>query len=489
MSKTTITKSLITQGNRCTKALYYSVKKPGLREVLSDERKLLLKKSLEVKKIGRDLFPNGVVVPRSNSDFQHAAKLTMDLISQGIETIYDAVFIYDDFAVTVDILVKEDEGWVAYEIKNSVRVNPSYIKELRLTYWVLTKSLPVISDIKILTINAKYIFEENLNLKEFFDVTSVIAQIRFKTMDYVERLSQIKRTLYEDSLPNVAVGQHCFSPFECEFIENCFGKLQEDSILKLSGLPMEIRLQNLKNGINLIGQLEAGHEYPTQLRNRIYASQHKSVVLDQEKINSYLSKIKFPALLFDMEFLNSTVPILQDTHPFEQIPFAFTAFLVKDNFEIIQQKVFVAQPTQKIELELIDELLEFVSACESIVIFDKGMETAWLKRLKRKKKFSTFLTLWNKPIIDLYDPVRKGYFYHYEMHGKYSIKQIHKAIFKTDLYGGKLVMSGLMASYYYQSLFSELDETIVKETIESLKDYSRSDVEALYDFMLYLYKL
>lgn len=65
---------------------------------------------------------------------------TLGFISQGETSIYEATFLYYDVLAALDILVKDDEGWKAYEVKSFSKVSDTYIKDASIQYYTITNS-------------------------------------------------------------------------------------------------------------------------------------------------------------------------------------------------------------------------------------------------------------------------------------------------------------------------------------------------------------
>ena len=54
---------------------------------------------------------------------------------------YEATFLYNDYTITsFDILIKDEEGWKAYEVKSSTKVSETYIKDAAIQYYTITNS-------------------------------------------------------------------------------------------------------------------------------------------------------------------------------------------------------------------------------------------------------------------------------------------------------------------------------------------------------------
>ena len=61
-------------------------------------------------------------------------------IESGQKIIYEATFSYNNVIAALDILVKDSEGWKAYEAKSSTKISNTYIKDAAIQYYTIINS-------------------------------------------------------------------------------------------------------------------------------------------------------------------------------------------------------------------------------------------------------------------------------------------------------------------------------------------------------------
>ena len=89
--------------------------------------------------LAQKLFPNGAdASPENHFKMVESVRKTQEFISQGKSIIYEATFLYNNVLAALDILVKDDEGWKAYEVKSSTKVSDTYIKDAAIQYYTIT---------------------------------------------------------------------------------------------------------------------------------------------------------------------------------------------------------------------------------------------------------------------------------------------------------------------------------------------------------------
>ncbi len=153
-----LSKSRFTRGINCPKSLWLCVHKPE-ESVVSDNQQNMFSSGTDVGIIARDYFPGGklAVIDKPNDA---TAKLTEDLIRDGVKTIYEATFIYDNTLVAVDVLTYEDGKWKIYECKSSISVKDYHIADVAIQYYVVKNAGVPLEDAAVMHIgkNAMCLF-------------------------------------------------------------------------------------------------------------------------------------------------------------------------------------------------------------------------------------------------------------------------------------------------------------------------------------------
>ena len=83
--------------------------------------------------------------------------MTKKQIAEGIRTLYEATFRYNDIFVKADIINKGQKGWDLYEVKGSTGVKDIYLDDVAIQYYVLQKSGLPINNAFIVYVNNQYV--------------------------------------------------------------------------------------------------------------------------------------------------------------------------------------------------------------------------------------------------------------------------------------------------------------------------------------------
>lgn len=235
MEKHILSKSTFIKGYHCLKSLYLHKKRPFLRDRLSAEQRAKFKRGHKVGDMAQDLFPGGIdVSPKSPSQYQKSAVRTGELIEQGQEIIYEATFQFNKVLVMLDILVKTEEGWDAYEVKSSKSLSETYFTDAALQYYVIENSGLKINKFYLVYVDENYRLKEELNIQEYFIKQDVTEDLIPKQEFIGSKIEEEILMLQEKHSPKIAVGDHCFAPYKCDFVGFCWKKIADKTYLPKS---------------------------------------------------------------------------------------------------------------------------------------------------------------------------------------------------------------------------------------------------------------
>ena len=134
-----LSKSTYIKGEQCPKSLYMFKKHPYLRDKLSIEQRAKFKRGTDVGVLARNYFAGGINMTPSNPNlFGKMFEQTMqNLNDPNVKVMYEAIFIYNDTLIMLDILVRDGDKWRAIEVKSSLSLSETYYKDAALQYYVL----------------------------------------------------------------------------------------------------------------------------------------------------------------------------------------------------------------------------------------------------------------------------------------------------------------------------------------------------------------
>ena len=219
-----LSKSTYIKGEQCEKALFLFKNRPFLRDKLSMEQRAKFKRGTDVGILAQQLFPGGInMTPSSPSQFgKKAAETLKNLTNPAVNVMYEAVFQYDDTLIMLDIIVREGDKWRAIEVKSSLSISQTYMKDAALQYYVLKGCNVPLSDIQLMYINADYVKNGDLDLSQLF----VFQSVKDYTEQYqdviAKNIAHFKDIIKQPHSPKIPIGNQCDTPYRCEFHGHCW---------------------------------------------------------------------------------------------------------------------------------------------------------------------------------------------------------------------------------------------------------------------------
>jgi hypothetical protein len=422
---------------------------PKEKDALTDNQKAIFQQGTDIGLLAQQLFPNGVdATPSFKYDYPKAVAQTAAYIQQGKSIIYEAAFQYEGVLVILDILVKINNHWFAFEVKSSTKVKDTFIHDAALQFYVITHAGIDLKDISIIHLNNEYIRKGELNIHLLFQNTSIYNEVLQKQDEIDAKIAELKLVLNLPTPPVIELGKQCYSPYICDFLGYCS-----------KGLPQE--------------EVDFG------------ASN-----LDITSLSNFINQLQYPIYFMDFETWMSAIPECDGHWPYRQVPFQFSLHIQHSEKSNIDHIEYLADNTHADLCKFINKLIESLGQNGSIVVYNKTFENARLNELKLDfPELTSSINLIQERLVDLMTPFRNKHLYMPEMQGSYSIKNVLPALVPELSYTNLSINNGSDASLIFYNLSNETDSAIVKQTREHLLEYCKLDTFAMMKILEKIYDI
>ena len=204
-------------------------KHPYLRDKLSIEQRAKFQRGTDVGVLAHAYFPGGVdMSPNSPSQFPKKVQETMtNLANPAVNVMYEAVFQHNDTLIMLDILVRDGEKWMAVEVKSSLRLSDTYYNDAALQYYVLHGCGVPLSDFKLMYLNADYVKNGAIDVKQLFKLESVMEYVVEREDFVAKNVERLKAVVALPHAPVVEIGERCNDPYPCDFYGHCWKHVRE----------------------------------------------------------------------------------------------------------------------------------------------------------------------------------------------------------------------------------------------------------------------
>jgi hypothetical protein len=475
-----LSKSTFIRGMQCPKSLYLNKFRPELRDETSMDQQDIFQRGIDVGILARDLFPGGIDCnPGEHGNYIESAGYTKKLIDEGTGVIYEASFIYDDILCLLDILVRENGAWNAYEVKSSTKISDTFIMDASLQYYVINGSGLDLENFYIVYIDNGYFRRGDLDINKLFTERSVGRTIKNNQNDVRASIGRFKAILRDDKMPDIDIGEHCTRPYLCDFKGHCWKHIPAYSVFDIPQIGYKA-FSLYKNGIINIADIP--ESYPLNDAQKLQIKCHKTnqSFIDRESIKSFIDTVSYPLYFMDFEAFMPAVPLYENSKPYQFIPFQYSLHYMEKKNGGLDHSEFLAETGSDPRLEFLERLLVDTLKDGDILVYNKGFETARLAELARDfPQYQGDIKDLILRIIDLMIPFQKKYYYTPEMKGRYSIKYVLPALIRELNYKNMTIGHGRDAMNAYESLQYENDKKKTAETRKALLEYCKMDTLAL----------
>jgi hypothetical protein len=479
LEKHILSKSTFIRGWQCLKSLYLYKNFVHLRDPLSAERQAVFSRGSNVGVLARRLFPGGkdATVPK-----KYAAQVerTQQLIESGTNVIYEAAFQFEQVLAVIDIIVKKNGRWYAYEVKSSARVSSAYMLDAALQYYVITNSGLELEDISIVHINSSYIRDGNIELDKLFTIVSVKADALRAQLLIADKVNAAKDVLMNTATPGVQIGEQCFSPYVCDFKGHCWSHIPKNSVFDISGISRQQQFEMYNSGVIQITDVPKAYSLEKSARIHVDSHNERKPLVVKDKLKMFVDGLQGPLYFIDFETFMPAVPLYDKTKPYQHIPFQYSIHYKESSTGQLMHRFFLAEAGLDPRKEFLERLLKDTEGPGNILVYDDMMERSVLNGLAAdfpayKEEIRERLSR----IKDLAVPFQQKLYYHPAMKGSYSIKNVLPAVAPELRYDNLAIGSGSVAMIAFEQLQRESDIFAIAETRDALLEYSKMDTLAM----------
>lgn len=442
-----LSKSRFTAGLQCLKQLWWRVREPNAPELKPD---FLLQATFDrghrVGEAARGYVPGGVLVNLPHNAADERVALTAEFLAQGASAVYEASFVADDTFVAVDVLERQGRGFSLVEVKSTTSVKDAHIPDAAIQAHVLRRAGLDVPKVEVMHLNRECRHPDLTNLFARTDVTERVEALLPEIPDQIaEQLAAL-----EGPLPDVAIGDHCDSPYECPFKDRCWPVLAEHhlgTLYRWGKRARELERQGYATIADLPDDLDLG-EIPER--------QRKAVQAGRMIVEPWLGKAlkifdKQPLGFLDFETVGPAIPAWPGCRPYDAVPVQFSFYLDRGEGEP-EHHEWLAEGPGDPRPALAERLVADCAGAEAIVAYNAGFERQCIRGLAEAvPALSEPLLALEVKLVDLL-PVVRNHVYDPAFHGSFSLKSVLPALVPGLTYDGMAIANGDSASVYLERM-------------------------------------
>ena len=469
MEKHILSKSTFIRGAQCVKSLYLNKKRGFLRDRLSDAQRAIFNRGTDVGLLAQQLFPGGTdLKPRSWNQYAAKVRETEAVIrTGGHQTLYEATFQYDRLLAILDILVKQPEGWMAYEVKSSLKISETYLRDAAFQYYVITHSGVMLQDFFLVYVNPDYERDNQLDVQQLFTKKSVLREVLERQPYIVSQIEKEKQALQAASSPKVPIGPHCHNPYPCDFLGHCWKNVAPNSVLYLDAFDENERFEKYYRGEDQPENISTSGLTERQKLQRESAV-NKSLAHHPEKLQAFVKSLPQPPAFLTVFFVRPAIPVYPGMRPYQLVPVSLR--FSKGQTENPVLAFFPGSDNPLSSFSSFDTFFkDLMAKFPQMVVYDKQRLFTYFE----ERNDGMMIKQMESQIVDLHDVFTGNMLYHYRLRGDDSPENTAEIF--LNLPAKQLNSSLLQLSWAQKLIRGETD-------FDALKEKTKKHLDSLADF-------
>ena len=284
--------------------------------------------------------------------------------------------------------------------------------------------------------------------------------------------------------PSIGVGDHCSTPFECEFAFYCgsgAGAAQDWPISLLPRTGRQIAEEWAAQDIFDLCDVPEG-AFSSEVHNRIHrATLTGEVFHDRPGVLAVTKRWEYPRIYLDFETIAFAVPRWVGTRPYQAVPFQFSCDIEDANGTVTHHEFLSidgSDPRRACALALLAYCWDHQTG--TIVAYNASFERRCILDLAAAfPDLADRLTALAGRLVDLL-PVTRANYYHRDQRGSWSIKAVLPTIAAELDYAALEIKDGGNAQQaYLEAIAPEIDAPRRSAIAGALLAYCQRDTKAM----------
>lgn len=466
-------------GLQCPKLLWWRAREPDAPELVpSANFQAVSAQGVLVGVQAREHLPGGVQIEGHPAPLERRLAATRKALDQGRTLIYEASFQADGVFAAVDILEREDDGWVVVEVKSTTDVKAQHIEDLALQAHVVEEAGLEVARCEVMHLDRRCRHPDLSNLFKRVDVTQ---RVRTRQQWIPEQL-EAQHLVLAGPCPEQRTGAHCSRPYRCPFWDRCWPpRAKDDQNLRRLWQVSRRRVRELREqGYRRISDLPLDADLPAPTRRQVRALKENRLVVEPG-LGEALRALDRPLAWLDFEAIAPAIPVWTGCRPYDQMPVQFSCH-VENQAGDVSHHHWLAPGSEDPRLPLAQHLVEACATARTVLAWNAPFELTQIRRLQEACPDQAGpLEALAEKLVDLL-PLVRDHVYHPGFGGSFSLKPVVASLLPDLAYTDLEVAEGFTAAVRLSGLLLEglpTDPGKRQQLRQQLETYCSRDTFAL----------
>ena len=481
MIKPTLSKTRYLSGDQCHLRLWYDTHAPDLAPDVDDTLQAVFDTGHEVGEIACRRYPGGHLVAQDYRHVAEALEQTRKVIATGtVPALFEAAFVHRGVLARADVVERlPGGGWGLVEVKSTTRLKDVFVLDVALQLWVLRGAGLDVREARVLTLDRDYVYDgERLDLDALFKLHPVLDQAESLLDSVVTGVREMQAMIEKRSPPDIAPGNHCFTPYSCPYYAHCTRDVvrPEHGLGELPWLRAERSNSLIAEGIEEIRDIPPDFPF-TPLQRIVRQAVREGRAVVRGNLRKELAKAAPPIRFLDFETFAPAIPRFVGTRPYDAIPFLFSVHTELDGLPPAHED-YLHEHDDDPRPELVERLIEALGDNGAICSYSSYERQVIHALMEAVPGRSESLASIEDRLFDLLPVIRNGY-YHPDFRGSFSIKNVLPVLAPGSGYGDLSISDGQTAAARYTQALKNEDALERERMFDDLRAYCARDTLAM----------
>jgi len=339
-----------------------------------------------------------------------------------VNVMYEAVFQYNDTLIMLDMLVRDEDRWLAIEVKSSLRLSDTYYNDAALQYYVLHGCGVPLSDFRLMYLNGEYEKQGPIDVHQLFKTESVMEFVKEREAFVAKNVERLKNVVALPHSPIVNIGTQCNNPYPCDFQGHCWKLIPKNSFLFTTALDDDTLFNSYFNGVNTNQKMLQQLDPDAEEAHQIEALETNSYYIDYKTLYSLAPTPKPRSIAYlNLLLYRPAVPEMDGTKPYDEM---ILAFALQGEHEPEGAFVWDCFENHASWKNAIGLLIEKLSRYEMIVCFTpQNLSTTLLRHEIVQNREVGY------KVFNLFEVLQSAHFYHPALKRGLTLQRLTEALF------------------------------------------------------------
>jgi predicted RecB family nuclease len=477
-----LSKTRFIAGQQCELRLWNDIHHRDLATPWGEAQQAIFDRGTRIGELACARYPGGVLVGYKPWERDQAIAETQRLMADAsIPAIYEAAFEHRGLYVRVDILVRNGDAWDLVEVKASTKPEKEvFLQDVAVQYWTLIGAGLTISRAGVLVLNRDYVYAGgDYDLQQLFRFGDATEHC-IDSLDAIDADVERLQTMIEaDAPPNISVGDHCFTPYECPYYAHCSAGLPQPDypVSSLYRLRARQRDELAESGIEEIADIPDDFDL-----NAFQQRMRQSVITGQPWISpdlaTELATLQYPASFLDFEAFMPPLPQYPCTRPFDSFPFLYSIHCLEEDGSL-EHRDYLHTNNSDPRRAIAERLINDLGPTGSIVVYSAYERRMINDLIAACPDLAEPLLAIRDRLWDLL-PIVRNHYYHPDFHGSFSIKTVLPVLDPESGWAELEIADGMAAAIAYEDAIRSDDVERHAQVFEHLQAYCAQDTLAMF---------